>query len=235
MLQRLALEEPMQLWSSTDVELVVEALFRRHDQLSTVVTRPPVTQPYDVAIQIHESAIGNALATVLAGRTLSEQRLEELLDKAGLQSEGDESSEAADDEPPFEIDFARLRPIIFEAREQTIRLGVRGTRFAQGNRELKRAMEITALYEPMKTDLGNTLLMRKGDVGVDFPGGRRLTMAQAGLRRTIEKKFSGVFPETLLSQALVLPSDAEVESLRNREFHARGIDAQDGWITVVAQ
>ena len=77
--------------------------------------------------------------------------------------------------------------------------------------------------------------MRQGDVKVDFPGGRRLTVSQAGLRRTIQKKFSSVFPEAVLNQTLQIPSDAKVEALRGRVFEPQMIVAQDGWFTIAVR
>ena len=231
-LKRLSLEEPTRYWGSTEQAVYIDSTFRRRDQISTVVSRPPITQSYDAAVQIHESVVDNAFAPILAGRTLTERQLNEMLDKAGRpvpEKTGEES------EPPFEIDFARLRPVVFEARDQTIRVGVRGTRFAQGTRELKRAMEITAIYEPAKTTDGVVILLRKGDVNVDFPGGRRLSVSQAGLRRTIQKKFSDLFPDVLLDRPLEIPSDSQVEAIRGRIFHPRMVDAKDGWLTITVR
>ena len=231
-LKRLSLEEPTRHWGSTEQAVCIDSTFRRHDQLSSIVSRPPIMEPFDAAIQIHESVIDNAFAPVLAGRTLKESQLNQMLEKSGRQVPLPGNNEDGEPEPPFEIDFSRLRPIIFEAREQTIRIGVRGTRFAQGTRELKRAMEITAIYEPAKTADGVALLIRKGDVDVDFPGSKRLSVSQAGLKRTIQKKFSDVFPEAVLDRPLELPTDVAIDALRGRVFHPRLVDAKDGWLTI---
>lgn len=229
MLQRLSLEEPPRHWSSTDDALHMEAVFRRTDQLASVTRRPAVDEDYEVTIQLHESALDNALSPVLAGRTVREGELNRLLEESGRSLEPEAEDE--EDEAPFEIDFARLRPIIFEAREQSLRLGVRGTRFAQGNRELKQPMEITAVYVPEETD-GVVRLVRQGEVDVDFPGRKRLTVSQAGLRRTIQKKFSKVFPAEVLDRPLEVPADAKLESMRGRVFHPRLVAAADGWLTI---
>jgi hypothetical protein len=234
-LKRLSLEEPSRLWGSTEQAIFIDSTFRRHDQLSSVVSRPPISEPYDAAVQIHESVIDNAFAPVLAGRTLKESQVDDLLEKSGRPLPAPKTGDETESEPPFEIDFARLRPIIFEARDQTVRLGVRGTRFAQGNRELKQAMEITALYEPGKTADGVVVLLRKGDVSVVFPGGKRLSVSQAGLKRTIQKKFSNVFPEVLLDRPLEVHADAKLEAIRGRVFHPRWVDAKDGWLSIAVR
>jgi hypothetical protein len=128
-----------------------------------------------------------------------------------------------------------LQPIVFEARDQTIRVGVRGSRFAQGNRELKQSMEITATYEPARTGEGKMILIRKGEVEVNFPGGKRLTVSQAGLKRTIQKKFNKLFPDTLLNRALEVPASTQVDALRGRVFWPRVVDARDGWLTIAVR
>ncbi len=247
LLTRLALDEPARLIGSTDDRVFLEATQRRRDQLSAIVSRPIVMQPFAAALQLHESLIDNVLSPVLAGRTIREGDIGELLATAGLPSGISETSgkgessldpssdkdDADEDESPFEIDFARVRPIIFEARDQTLRVGVRGTRFASGGREIKRSLEISALYQPGFTDDGKALLIRQDDVDVSFSGSsQRLTLAQAGLRATIQKKFADVFPDVLLDRTVTIPMTAKMESLRGRTFRATSIDAADGWLSV---
>ncbi len=231
-LRRLSLQEPQRVWNSTDDLMSVDATFRRPDQLSTVVRPPSIDTDYDAAIQFHESVVNNALSPVLAGRTMTEAKLNELLASVDRSPESDPATDDGESDPPFEIDFARLQPIVFAARDQSVRLGVRGTRFAQGNRELKRAMEITATYHQSKSEDGTIILVRDAEIEVDFPGDRRLTVSQAGLKPTIQTKFDSVFPMTLLDRELEVPSTAAIESLRGRVFQPVMVDATDGWMTV---
>ena len=195
-LHRLDLSEPIRQWGSTDAAVFVNSIFRRDDQIATTVAAPPLLSDFDAAVQVHESVVNNAVAPVLAGRTLSEAKMNELIAQAGGAIPAKvTNSDGEEDEPPFEIDFSRARPVIFEARDQRVRIGVRGNRFAQGRRELKRPMEITAVYAPATTLDGHMVLVREGEVDVDFPGARRrLTISEAGLKGTIKKKFADVFP-----------------------------------------
>jgi hypothetical protein len=231
-LRRLSLREPAQIWNSTDDNMSLDATFRRDDQLSTVVRPPPIGTDYEAAIQFHESVVNNALSPVLAGRTMTEAKLNELLESVDRLPATDPTVADGEPEPPFEIDFARLQPIVFDARDQSVRIGVRGTRFAQGRRELKRAMEITATYHRSQSDDGKIILVREAEIDVNFPGGRRLTVAQAGLRPTIKTKFDKVFPKTLLDRKLEVPSTSTIEPLRGRVFQPVLVDATDGWMTV---
>ena len=118
MLKRLSLSKPTQHWSSTEDAISIDAVFRGPEQLSSIVTRPDVPTPFAVALQIHESAIENAFSVMLAGRTLNERRLNELLEKVGRLKPAGSDDES---EPPFEISFSRSRPVIFEARNQSLR------------------------------------------------------------------------------------------------------------------
>ena len=81
------------------------------------VSRPPLPGPFEAAVQLHESVINNAFSPVLAGRTLSERQLDRLLEEAGLELPEPKKEDREDDRPdqPFEIDFSRLQPIVFQA------------------------------------------------------------------------------------------------------------------------
>lgn len=264
-LARLDLTEPARTWGSTDNDIYVEATVADKDQLSAPSlstlpsTRPHVNGRYDVALQVHETVVDNLISPILAGRTMNETEINELLSQAGTSqskpepkskatsilrksddaddamdfNDQDDESDADEDEPPFEIDFARLRPIVFEARDQSIKLGIRGTRFSQGRRELKQSLEITANYLPARVADGSMMLIRTGDVEVDFPSRRRrLSVSQTGLKTTIEKKFADVFPEMLLHRPLRVPPTIKMEAIAGRSFRPETIDARDGWLTI---
>tara|TARA_R110002049_G_scaffold4601_5_gene32556 strand:+ start:768764 stop:770659 length:1896 start_codon:yes stop_codon:yes gene_type:complete len=235
-LYRLDLSEPPRFWGSTDDALFVNSVFRRRDQIGSAVHAPPLSTVFEAAVQVHESVVNNAVAPILAGRTLNEAKMNELIEQAGGTIPAkSEVSEDEEEEPPFEIDFSRARPVIFEARQQRVRIGIRGTRFAQGRRELKRPMEITAVYAPATMADGRMVLVREGEVDVDFPGGRRLTVAQAGLKGTIKKKFADVFPPMLLDQPITVPDTVQVDALRGRVYHPNWIAANDGWLSLAVQ
>ena len=235
--QRLALTTPINEWSSTEQMLAIDSLFRADHQLGSVDPRPAIDETFDVAIQIHESAVENACATVLAGRTLNEKKLDELLGKIGrgvdgaaAKAEDGQEGASADDEP-FEIVFSQLRPIVFEARNQLLRVGVRGRRFTKGNRVLQKALEVTADYKPTRLENGTVVLKRDGKVKVDF-GGKKLSISEAGMKPVIEKSFGKVFPDVILQQAIKVAEDAKMESLRGLELRPRLVQADGGWLTI---
>lgn len=231
MLNRLSLTRPTQFWSSTEEAISVASVLRNPDQLASAVQRPNLAQPFSLAIQIHESAIENAFTAILAGRTLNEKRLEELLANVSIKNEDEEE----ETESPFEISFSRSRPVIFEARSQSLRLGLRGTRFTQGNRApLVKPIEITATYEPASNQDGKLVMRRADQVSVDFPNAR-LTLGEVGLKRVIQKEFDQIFPQEILEQNPRISEDAKIQSLRNREFQPSRIDLTDGWFSICFQ
>jgi len=209
---------------------------------------PPSNQSFDAVIQLHESLIDNVAAQLFAGRTLTGTQIDALLahrERSKIPTilknlngnnilnkiTGDEPVVAVES---FEIDFSRFRPIVFEARNQSVRIGIRGTRFSQDGRELRNALEITATYVPEEKN-GHMVLQRTGDVGVDFPGGRRLTVQQVALRKSIQRLFSERFPETLLDLPLIIPPTVPATHLWGKLYYANHIDARDGWLSISVQ
>lgn len=249
-IKRLEIATPTRNLYSTDREIFFESRLQRDDQLSASVFPPVKPSGGDLTFQIHESLIVNAVGPVLAGRTLNRDRIADLIEQSGLklptrsdsslnpgglELPDDQGEDSDDADEPFEIEFARSRPIIFEARDGKVRLGVRGARFASGDRELKQALEITATYSPVIQLDGTSILVRQGEAEVDFIGKKRLSIAQAGMRGTIEKRFAKVFPPQLLTNGLTVPQTARAEALRGREFRAQRIDASQGWFSVSAR
>lgn len=257
-LLQLGVPEPSRTIGSTANSIFLEATQAAAGQLAAINAAPPLTAGgYDLAIQLHESMVDNVASRVLAGRTMTGEQLDQLMADAGRprqpidrplpsdeeEREGAEKESATKDtdelgEPvneSFVIDFARFRPVIFEARDQSLKVGLRGTRFRQGERELRRPIEITAIYRPMQGPDGTTYLAREGEVGVDFPGGRRLTITQVALKRSIQRSFDDRFPPQLLDHTLALPVTLPIASMRGQTLRASSIDSHDGWLTVMAR
>lgn len=225
-LRRLDLREPPRSISSTSQSIHLHALLRDKAQLGADRPAPGVPTDLDAAIQIHESVINNTIGAVLAGRTMTQSDLQQLARRAGM------TPVASEDQKSFEIDFDAIRPVIFEARDGNLRFGIRGTRFSQGKRQLKRSLEIVANYQPIRTMDGQVLLERIGDTKIDFPGRKRLTVAESGLRGAIKNGFAGAFPKLLLDQPLTIPTTVKAEALRGQTYRAIYFDAQNGWLTL---
>lgn len=250
-LRRLDLPAPTRTIGSTTDAVHVRATMRRPFGLSAPGEGPSLsmvrtatssgTYPggYSAAIQVHESILNNTVMKLLAGETFTPEKLRDLTSSFGIPSDKDASAEkdATDDEPAesFEVDFSGFRPVYFEARDQTLRIGLRGDRFAQGDRELDRRLEVSAVYRPAITEDGRMILIRDEDIDLKFPGGRRLTLSQTAIKANIEEGFDKLFPMTLLHREWTLPSTLQLPTLAGRSAKVIGIDAQDGWLTLVVR
>ena len=250
-LRRLDLPAPTRTIGSTTDAVHVRATMRRPFGLSAPGEGPSLsmvrtatssgTYPggYSAAIQVHESILNNTVMKLLAGETFTPEKLRDLTSSFGIPSDKDASAEkdATDDEPAesFEVDFSGFRPVYFEARDQTLRIGLRGDGFAQGDRELDRRLEVSAVYRPAITEDGRMILIRDEDIDLKFPGGRRLTLSQTAIKANIEEGFDKLFPMTLLHREWTLPSTLQLPTLAGRSAKVIGIDAQDGWLTLVVR
>ncbi len=241
-LKRLNLSPPSRLIGSTSHSVFAQFTQRTGKQLAAISSPPSPGAPGsgivsgDATLQMHESLIENLASTVLGGRTISGQQIDQLINSVKDTSISRATPGSAIEAPPekFEIEFASLRPIIFELRDQKIRVGIRGNRFSQDGRDLRSSLEITATYEPV--DIGGYKVLRRvGSVDVDFPGSGRIGMQKVAQRRSIQKLFNNRFPETLLDQPLILPVLAMVPSLSGRVYRVNGINAQDGWLTLTVR
>ncbi|MFG0264033.1 MAG: hypothetical protein ACF8AM_02640 [Rhodopirellula sp. JB055] len=251
-LRRLDLPTPVRSLASTTDAVHVRATMRRPFGLSAPGDAPslttvrtatsPGTYPggYSAAIQVHESILNNTVMKLLAGETFTPEKLRDLTSSFGIPSDKSDASAAtavADDEQPesFEVDFSGFRPVYFEARDQTLRIGLRGDRFAQGDRELDRRLEVSAVYHPAITEDGRMMLVRDEEIDLKFPGGRRLTLSQTAIKANIEEGFDKLFPMTLLHREWNLPTTLKLPALAGRSAKVIGVDARDGWLTIVVR
>ncbi len=232
-----------QLYASEEF-IYVDMRQAEEDQVLALNAPPGLTPDMFIGAQFHESAIDNVASRVLAGRTMTRKQLESLLGNlqpkdgatrpepfivpaASEDAAGDAADVPEDADEPFEIDFASFRPLIFEARDDTVRVGVRGTRFSQGGRELDRAVEITAVYRPTYFQ-DKIYLLRQGDVEVNYPGRGRLSVSQVAIRRNIQIAFRDAFPKAILNRPVKIPRQQSSDML----VYPRSITARDGWLSV---
>lgn len=244
-LTRLDLDQPGFQIGSTSHEVFVDLTVARPGQVKSPTRKPSITSEHDAAVQIHETVINNLASPVLAGRKMTESELRGLADNISVHAEsvpaslGHATGTSTETKPdsPFEITFHRDRPIVFESRGGKLRIGVRGTRFAQGGSVLSTELEIAASYIPARMLDGTWILVRNGDVEVNFPSrrGRRLSIEQTGLRASIKKKFAEVFPDSLLHRPLAIPANSPIAALASRRYRPSAIECQDGWLTVAVK
>ncbi|MEM9368649.1 MAG: hypothetical protein AAGD07_21875 [Planctomycetota bacterium] len=233
-LKRLGLAPVSRHLHSTTQQAQMVASLSAPDGLRSPRSAPAIadTHPdYEIAVQIHESAAAAMADPLLAGETISPESVRQIADQLGLNRLFAPESGESVDLGEFEVDFASTRPAFFEARDQTLRLGFKATRFSSDGRELKVAMQIVAVYRPVRRD-GGLRLVRDPDLEITFPRTRRLSTLQAAQKANMVQVMSEVFPSELLKRGLEVPADASTRLIAGRTFQVDGIDLQHGWATI---
>ena len=224
-LRRLNLAEPARLIGSTSHSVYLTGTIRRDEQLAAPIPAPDVASLYDATFQVHESVINNTAGAIFAGRTMTRGELAGLAEQMGSTGGGEEQD-------GFEIDFDLVRPIIFEARDGKLRVGVRLTRIKQkGKSERKDLFEVSAVYQPVVTTGGRFFLERVGETKIDFPRSKS-GIGKAGMRGAVRDSIAEAFPKVLLDQPIVIPGDVKLPALANQALSIRQIQAENGWLTV---
>ncbi len=200
---------------------------------------------YLAAIQIHQSIVDNTIAQLLAGQTFTPDRILQLASTLDIDLPDRNSSaeptgkgpdqEADSEQEDYEVDLANFRPVFIEADNQELRIGLRGTRFSQGGRELDQTLEVSAIYHPVRSDDGSIWLSRDDDVRLSFPGNGRLSISQTAIKTNMQKSFNELFPKEMLHRHFMIPLDAEVRALAGRVVKISAIDLTEGWVSIAVR
>ena len=216
--------------NTDDRRMYVTARKSLADQVAAFSRPPAVDSDAVLSARLHQSFFNNLAEQELAGRTLTKERLEEELKKAGRAVP--ESLESEQDQPPWSITFAKRKPVELKIGDGTVRLTVRGSGYTSGDREFD-AMDVWATYR-IESEAGRHRLVRDGDVQIYPPdfvpgGGKKLSIQQTSLRGILQKRFNKVFDEVIEIKPLDLPGElAAAGPLPMEQFEAR----KDGWLAV---
>jgi hypothetical protein len=194
------------LGQSTKDDLTVQLKQIGRFQVAAATPAPALTAPRDLAVRIHESLVRNLSETALAGVTLTDEGLEELLREAG--AEVPEELQISPDRESWSITFSSSRPISVEFRKNKVTIAIRGRRFTQGERNIADPIRIAATYRLEKVGKGSKLT-RDGDVAIDFIGRETLNARQVAFRTVLRRKFGALFKPEFASEGLQLPGAME--------------------------
>jgi hypothetical protein len=195
-------------------------------------TAPPrIPGRADLAIRLHESMVGNAGETGLGGRTLTDERLAQIMKDA--TGEVPEELQITEDKDPWSITFAHDRPISVVFDDQTAVIGIHGERFTRGEgsgrRVVRKDMIISAKYRLEQQGDGSKLT-RDGKVTAEYVGNEgQLSVGDIAIRTLMIKKFSALFKPEIESEGLKLP--ARFASFG--KLSLRRMESQNGWLTLV--
>lgn len=176
---------------TTDASLHLELLQANLTQLAANTNPPEEDAASDVSVRLHESLVANLSRAFIGGVTLTDERLEELVEEA--TGEVPEELRVTQDKDPWSITFSSTAPLQAEFRGQTVKITISGRRFTQGERVIDSPVEISATYQLEKTD-GGARLKRQGEVEVEFVRGASGAQDIA-LRTLLRKKFAALFSE----------------------------------------
>jgi hypothetical protein len=191
---------------TSDAELVVQVKQTGRFQVAAPSAPPELNKGHDLALRMHESLVRNLSEAALAGVTLTDERLEELLREAG--AEVPEELQVSPDRESWSITFSPAQPISVEFRKDQLTIAIRGRRFTQGERIISTPIRIAATYRVEKVG-GGSKLTRVGDVSIDFIGRTTLTARQVAFRTVLRRKFGAMFKPEFSSEGLQLPGEME--------------------------
>lgn len=189
----------------------------------------PLPQPTEASVigQIHQSAVNNALETLLGGRVLrskdlgayAQQITGKIPEELREEIEGEEWS----------ITFNPYRPFRVEFEENAIRITLRIVRMTRGEESLPEALSISTSYVP-SFDGSRLRLARQGEVVVASDKETRGVKATA-LRAFLKSKFDKTFREHIETQPLSLSQYPQLQNLR-LDFQEVDIKMDQGWLQV---
>lgn len=212
---------------TTDQSLLVTALQAGRAQLGAPTEPPVLDAEGDLAVRVHETALNNLLAGMLAGERLEEEQMRERLTE--LFGELPERFQPVDDREPWSITFAADNPVTVRFRDGHAHLMIRGAAYTSGDRQYS-GMNVAATYR-LQVEDGRLKGIRIGELEIFppgfVPGRRRLSVREQTLRSLLQRRFGRMLSEEIASEEpLQLPgrwSKAGVLSVAS-------MSSQDGWL-----
>ncbi len=172
-------------------------------QVAAPVAPPALDGQHDMAVRVHETFVSNFSRALLGGVTLTDERLEKILE----DTTGNVPDELKVDQgkEPWSITFSSTDPVSAEFSDAMIRFAIRGRRFTLGEQRFSDTLEMSAVYQLAKTPEG-AHLTHQGDVSVDFINVTgTLSPKQIALRTVMRRKFEALFEPEFQTDGLTLP------------------------------
>ena len=207
---------------------MVSAVQAGDGQLSVYSSPPVLNWGNDVVAQIHESAINNTAEKAIAGMTLTDERIAELV--KDVTGQVPDELAINEDDQPWSISFDWKQPITVEFDEQQMKLSVRGRRFTRGDTVLNKVMEISGTYVMQVVSEKGAVLTRQGDIEVVFPTNKdgRLKNMDRIFKTLMEEKFSQLFKPVIEGEGFQLPGRfSELGTIRLERLMT-----ENGWLSL---
>lgn len=217
--------------STTNTRFSLIALHDSPKRLAASSSPPKVPDNAAMVVQMHESLVNNYGDGLLAGRTMHQYEV----DKLSIELFGRRPTQLTRDEekgPPWAVTFGDREPLVLRVDGGKASLTLRGQRFGSAERNVDRALDITAHYVLVQEN-NAAKAIRQGALEV-YPtgfipnGGRRLTVRESRDASYVRNRFDDFFTDEITSHGLVLPGQwGQAGRLELVE-----LDASGGWLTL---
>jgi hypothetical protein len=211
---------------TSETMLHITGLGTLDDQVAAPNDPPALTDNHDIALRVHESLVGNLSQAMFGGVTLTDERLQEMVEN--LTGDVPEELAVSEDEEPWSITFAKERPIEVRFDAKSFQIWIRGTRFTRGDQEIKRSLVISAKYV-MEQGAQGLKMTRQGDVTVDFAkSSGTQSVQQVTMRTFMKKKFEKLFKAESASDGFALPGPWQTAG----KFRLQQLHCDAGWLVL---
>jgi len=222
-LSRLGITKPSRSsWSTTD-NLAVQWNIQNGVQLAATSSCPLPMESAGVTVQIHQSALGNLLDPILAGRILRSEDMDGYISQFGDAAKGIPRKE---EDGPWAITLNGFQPVELHLDDSRIRFRIRTLKLRKEEQGLNKAATIEASYRVEIAD-GAIQLLRDGDVNVEFSGKEQRGVEAVTLRTFLRSKFEQLFRPELLDKP-VRWAERLPDQFRDLQLASLAID--DGWM-----
>lgn len=197
-------------------------------QLAAPGDPPPLSDDTDLTLQLHRSAVENAAAHVLAGRTISAEEMAEMARQ--MAGESDQAPAPAAVEQ-IAVTLAETGPLTLRIDDGQVALTVRGRRFIARNRSYP-AMNVTVRYRLEQA--GQRLRVSLAGAPEIVPprfdedGPKRFSAREAALRRLLLNHLD----RDLKKEITFDPITPEGELAALGTLRLVQLVADNGWLTL---
>ena len=217
------------LMSTTPAAVHVTVTQSQITELGAPSLPPAPTETWDLASQIHESAVHNTGNIGYAGVIVEQESflasLKNLLGKVPERFQDEDKSE------PWTITLADRDPFAATFQNDLITVHLRGKAYAKGNNQYP-SMNVTAVYKPQRTPQG-VKLIRQGPVEIYPPGfepgkGETLSGREQVLRSLLTKRFNKIFDAEMVPKPLEFQGNWK----KAGQLGLVDVKAQGGWLVL---
>ena len=215
-------------FSTTADDLQLVALHDSPARLAAPLPPPEPAVGLAMSVRLHESLANNLAEDFLAGRTLDQERLEQL----AVRLFGRLPKQLVDDEQrgPWSITFAQHDPITLRIENDTATVTLRGREFASDLRKFRTPMNVTTRYR-LRRERDAVRAVREGELEILPPGftrGKRISPRLSGVRNLLKRRFEKIFTPEIASRGLVLPGQWS----RAGRLDLVQLEAHEGWLAL---